>query len=164
MLINCLCWTHVPFYHHRLTNKDKKGIIEVVKTKTSWYIQGVFVFFVISEADMGKVHEECGVFGVYSKTPDNLALLAYYALYALQHRGQESVGIVVNDDGVFRYQKGDGLVSEVYTSDQLRALGSRSCALCDDRRKADAEYPTPAGQSSQGSDGAVPQRQSGELL
>ncbi|MBQ9248308.1 MAG: amidophosphoribosyltransferase, partial [Ruminococcus sp.] len=64
---------------------------------------------------MGKIHEECGVFGVYSKTPDNLSQLAYYALYALQHRGQESAGIAVNDDGVFRYEKGEGLVCEVFS-------------------------------------------------
>ena len=47
------------------------------------------------------IHEECGVFGVYAKKEQDLATLAYYGLYALQHRGQESAGIVVNDDGVF---------------------------------------------------------------
>ena len=78
---------------------------------------------------MEKVHEECGVFGVYSKTPDNLALLTYYALYALQHRGQESAGIVVNDDGVFRYEKGEGLVSEVFASDRLSDLGRGNIAV-----------------------------------
>ena len=49
--------------------------------------------------DMGQIHEECGVFGVYSPERADVASLAYYALYALQHRGQESCGIVVNDDG-----------------------------------------------------------------
>lgn len=47
------------------------------------------------------VHEECGVFGVVSTKKENVAEIAYYGLYALQHRGQESCGIVVNDDGVF---------------------------------------------------------------
>ena len=47
------------------------------------------------------IHEECGVFGVISQAPIQAASLAYYGLYALQHRGQESCGIVVNDDGVF---------------------------------------------------------------
>ena len=47
------------------------------------------------------IHEECGVFGVYSQRQEDVASLAYYGLYALQHRGQESCGIVVNDDGVF---------------------------------------------------------------
>ncbi|MDY4755980.1 MAG: amidophosphoribosyltransferase, partial [Candidatus Faecousia sp.] len=50
---------------------------------------------------MAEIHEECGVFGAFSQKSGNLAGMAYYALYALQHRGQESCGIVVNDDGVF---------------------------------------------------------------
>lgn len=45
------------------------------------------------------IHEECGVFGVMSTKRENVASIAYYGLYALQHRGQESCGIVVNDDG-----------------------------------------------------------------
>ena len=48
-----------------------------------------------------KVHEECGVFGVIAEEPMDVAGFSYYGLYALQHRGQESCGIVVNDDGVF---------------------------------------------------------------
>ena len=47
------------------------------------------------------LHEECGVFGVFSEACADVASLAYYGLFALQHRGQESAGIVVNDDGVF---------------------------------------------------------------
>ena len=47
------------------------------------------------------IHEECGVFGVMNKKKEPVAELVYYGLYALQHRGQESCGIVVNDDGVF---------------------------------------------------------------
>ena len=47
------------------------------------------------------IHEECGVFGVFARETTDVASLAYYALYALQHRGQESAGIAVNDDGVF---------------------------------------------------------------
>lgn len=43
-----------------------------------------------------KLHEECGVFGIYSHTED-VALNTYWGLYALQHRGQESTGIVVAD-------------------------------------------------------------------
>lgn len=42
-----------------------------------------------------KMEEECGVFGVFSKNNVNTAHLTYYALYALQHRGQESAGISV---------------------------------------------------------------------
>ncbi len=43
------------------------------------------------------IHEECGVFGVMSTKREKIAELVYYGLYALQHRGQESCGIVVND-------------------------------------------------------------------
>ena len=58
---------------------------------------------------MGQIHEECGVFGVYSPERADVASLAYYALYALQHRGQESCGIVVNDDGLFNFQRTQAL-------------------------------------------------------
>lgn len=69
------------------------------------------------------IHEECGVFGVYAKKKQDLATLAYYGLYALQHRGQESAGIVVNDDGVFSSYRDVGLVNEVFTAERLTALG-----------------------------------------
>ena len=45
----------------------------------------------------GKLNEECGVFGIYSSTPTDAAHEVYLGLYALQHRGQESVGISVCD-------------------------------------------------------------------
>lgn len=61
------------------------------------------------------IHEECGVFGIYTNNPTNVANSAYFALYALQHRGQESCGIVVNERGVFKTHKGLGLVNEVFT-------------------------------------------------
>ena len=48
------------------------------------------------------IHEECGVFGIYSEETADVASAAYYALFALQHRGQESCGIAVNDDGVIK--------------------------------------------------------------
>ena len=66
------------------------------------------------------VHEECGVFGVYSRTTEDVASLVYYGLYALQHRGQEGCGIVVNEDGVFTSHKGLGLVSEVFTHEEMQ--------------------------------------------
>lgn len=61
------------------------------------------------------IHEECGVFGIYTNKPTNVAQSAYFALYALQHRGQESCGIVVNERGVFKTHKGLGLVNEVFS-------------------------------------------------
>ena len=66
------------------------------------------------------IHEECGVFGVMAKQPVNVAGLVYFGLYALQHRGQESCGIVVNDDGVFVSHKDVGLVGEVFDSSILQ--------------------------------------------
>lgn len=68
------------------------------------------------------IHEECGVFGVLSKKNIDVASITYYGLYALQHRGQESCGIVVNDDGMFTSYKDIGLVSEVFTKDVLSTL------------------------------------------
>ncbi len=68
------------------------------------------------------LHEECGVFGIISPETADVAGLAYYGLYALQHRGQESCGIVINDDGVFSSYKDLGLVNEVFTADTLSRL------------------------------------------
>jgi len=63
---------------------------------------------------MDKLNEECGVFGVYDNDGFDCARLTYYGLYALQHRGQESCGIAVNDDGTIVYHKDIGLVPEVF--------------------------------------------------
>ncbi len=63
------------------------------------------------------VHEECGVFGIICPKKENVAGIVCYGLYALQHRGQESCGIVVNDDGVFSSCKDLGLVSEVFSKE-----------------------------------------------
>ncbi|MBQ9358211.1 MAG: amidophosphoribosyltransferase [Abditibacteriota bacterium] len=60
------------------------------------------------------IHEECGVFGLIAPVPVDAAGICYYGLYSLQHRGQESCGIVVNDDGIFVSHKDTGLVSEVF--------------------------------------------------
>ncbi|MCR5088402.1 MAG: amidophosphoribosyltransferase [Oscillospiraceae bacterium] len=75
------------------------------------------------------LHEECGVFGVFSPKPENLAELTYYALFALQHRGQESAGIAVNDDGVITAVRELGLVSEVFTQDRLETMGKGNIAV-----------------------------------
>ncbi len=75
------------------------------------------------------INEECGVFGIWSRTPFALAPVVYYGLYALQHRGQESAGIVVNDDGTFRACRELGLVSEVFSHDKLEALGEGGIAV-----------------------------------
>lgn len=75
------------------------------------------------------LHEECGVFGIYSKKAQNVAFPAYYALFALQHRGQESTGIVVNDDGVFSVKKSLGTVSESFSQETLNNLGCGNIAV-----------------------------------
>ena len=75
------------------------------------------------------IHEECGVFGVFSKATTDVASYAYYALYALQHRGQESAGIVVNDDGLFTSWRDVGLVSEVFPRERLKSLGTGNIAV-----------------------------------
>ena len=79
------------------------------------------------------IHEECGVFGIFAGTPMNVASLAYYGLYALQHRGQESSGIVVNDDGVFASHKDLGLVGEVFTPEILARFPNGSMAVAHTR-------------------------------
>lgn len=78
---------------------------------------------------MAEIHEECGVFGIWSPTPGNVARDAYYALYALQHRGQESCGIVVNDDGVFADRRDLGTVSEVFTQETLERFPKGGMAV-----------------------------------
>jgi len=62
----------------------------------------------------------CGVFGVFGHP--NAAELTYYGLYALQHRGQESAGIVSSDGRQFRIHKGMGLVSQIFNGEILHGL------------------------------------------
>lgn len=75
------------------------------------------------------IHEECGVFGIYSKKLADLAPLVSFGLHALQHRGQESAGIALNNDGVFRACRGVGLVSEVFSREKLEMLGQGQIAV-----------------------------------
>lgn len=74
-----------------------------------------------------KPHEECGVFGAYDFDGNDVAHTIYYGLLALQHRGQESCGIAVSDTegpkGQVKARKGMGLVNEVFTGEELAALG-----------------------------------------
>ncbi len=76
-----------------------------------------------------KIHEECGVFGVFSNTPYAVGKDVYYGLYALQHRGQESCGIVVNDDGVFFAHKDLGEVHTVFDEETLEKLPQGNMAV-----------------------------------
>ena len=76
-----------------------------------------------------KIEEECGVFGIIEKERADVAHDTYLALYALQHRGQESCGMAVNDDGVFTSYKDPGLVPEVFTTKAMETLGVGNMAI-----------------------------------
>ncbi|MBE7089186.1 MAG: amidophosphoribosyltransferase [Clostridiales bacterium] len=78
---------------------------------------------------MKELHEECGVFGIYASSVQDVGNATYYGLYALQHRGQDSAGIVVNDGGVFTVRKDLGLVGDVFDKDSLLDLGEGKIAL-----------------------------------
>jgi amidophosphoribosyltransferase len=69
-------------------------------------------------------HDECGVFGVYAPGVD-VARLTYFGLYALQHRGQESAGIAVSNNGEIFLRKRLGLVSQVFEESDLKHLSGQ---------------------------------------
>jgi amidophosphoribosyltransferase len=68
------------------------------------------------------LHEECGIVGVSFKEETSAALSIYYALFALQHRGQESAGITVHDGSQVRTLKGMGLVPDVFNRADIQKL------------------------------------------
>lgn len=70
-----------------------------------------------------------GLFGIIGTERDNVASSVYYGLYALQHRGQESAGIVVNDDGIFRQHKNTGLVGDVFDRTAMEHLSDGEMAI-----------------------------------
>lgn len=63
--------------------------------------------------DDDKLHEECGVVGLYTSKPDIASQLIYFGLFALQHRGQESAGIAINTGKKIEFHKDMGLVADV---------------------------------------------------
>lgn len=71
-----------------------------------------------------KLGEECGVFAIYDPDGD-CARSTYYGLYALQHRGQESCGIAVNNDRSITHYKDMGLVNDVFNEDILAKLNGK---------------------------------------
>ncbi len=75
------------------------------------------------------IHEECGVFGIFEPQKRDVSETTYLGLYALQHRGQESCGIAVCDDGIIRHHKGIGLVGDVFTKESLNDLGKAKMAI-----------------------------------
>ena len=81
--------------------------------------------------DFAEIHEECGIFGITTGAYDRVDVReeVRYALYALQHRGQESCGISVNDRGVISTVKGVGLVPDVLTDEALAKLPEGQMAI-----------------------------------
>lgn len=72
------------------------------------------------------INEECGVFGVFNC--ENAAELAYYGLHALQHRGQEGCGIATTDGEEMFRERGEGLVTEIFSEKKLARLKG-NCAI-----------------------------------
>ena len=71
-----------------------------------------------------RFHEECGVVGIYGHP--EAANLAYLALYALQHRGQESAGIASSNGQTLLLHRGMGLVADIFDEKIIRRLGGLS--------------------------------------
>ena len=68
----------------------------------------------------GKIHEECGVFGVYHVS--SAASLSYFGLHALQHLGQEAAGIATSDGQNIKCIKGKGLITEVFNTETINKM------------------------------------------
>lgn len=79
-------------------------------------------FNLILDPSLDKFKDECGVFGVYSNSPLDVAGMTYYGLYALQHRGQESAGIAVGNGETVEVHKGLGLITEAFSKYDLEKL------------------------------------------
>ena len=76
------------------------------------------------------MYEECGVFGIFTNHQNtDVAAQAYLALFALQHRGQESCGLAVCNDGLMQHHSDLGLVPDVFSKDTLEKLGKGNMAI-----------------------------------
>lgn len=73
-----------------------------------------------------KMAEECGVFGIYCEDNVDVSSNTYYALFAMQHRGQESAGMAVNNQGIITAYKDNGLVTEAFDPNILNVLKGQS--------------------------------------
>jgi len=81
---------------------------------------------IMGNIEIDKFKEECGVFGIYSKSGLDVAAVSYYGLYALQHRGQESAGIVVSDGKSLMCHKNMGLVADVFNEKTLKNMKGKA--------------------------------------
>jgi amidophosphoribosyltransferase len=75
-------------------------------------------------AEIKGLNEECGVFGIWGHP--NAAEITYYGLHSLQHRGQEGAGMVVTNGEILKGLKGEGLVTEVFTSDAMKDVKGKA--------------------------------------
>lgn len=75
-------------------------------------------------AELKGLNEECGVFGIWGH--EDAAQITYYGLHSLQHRGQEGAGIVEMNDDQLTCVKGEGLVTEVFTTEKMKNLNGRA--------------------------------------
>jgi amidophosphoribosyltransferase len=83
--------------------------------------------YIYDNFDEDKFHDECGVYGIISRNNElDVARLTYYGLYALQHRGQESAGIVAYNSDKMNCYKNMGLVSEVFNEEILDKMQGTS--------------------------------------
>lgn len=85
-----------------------------------------------------KLHEECGVVGVFTDNPEITSQLIYYGLFALQHRGQESAGIAIHTGKKIEFHKEMGLVTDVLTQDVIDRM-SGCIAIGHDRYSTSGE-------------------------
>ncbi len=77
-----------------------------------------------------ELKEECGVFGIYAKeAKEDLIGQVCIGLSALQHRGEESCGVAINEDGIIHFHKDVGLVSEVFTKEVQREMPQGKMAI-----------------------------------
>ncbi|MFD2445169.1 amidophosphoribosyltransferase [Bacillus sp. CGMCC 1.16607] len=75
-------------------------------------------------AEIKGLNEECGVFGIWGHP--NAAEITYYGLHSLQHRGQEGTGMVVTNGEILKGLKGEGLVSEIFTSSAMEDMKGKA--------------------------------------
>lgn len=79
--------------------------------------------YCLNDVDRDKMKEECGVFAIYNEHFNySVSHITYLGLHALQHRGQESGGICVNDKGDFKNHKDMGLITTIFDDDILTKL------------------------------------------
>jgi amidophosphoribosyltransferase len=97
----------LPDYHHPRPDSEGRYTLPVISSDHT-------------ELD-DRLKEECGVLGVYAPEQE-AARIAFFGLFALQHRGQESAGIAVSDGSHVRMHKDMGLVAQVFTSEALGAM------------------------------------------